>query len=240
VNAAPIIQKVDGCYVVRDDLFPGGSKARFLPLLFENSDEIVYATPAQGGAQSALAYTAKRLNKRVTLFVAKRKEPHERTRHARSLGARVFQVPCGYLTVVQARAKKYCKDTGATLAPFGLDWPAGIEKLCEEARQIPLDPSEVWCASGSGVLARSLKKAWPKADIHCVQVGRALDHKDVAGASIHVYPLPFNKKCPIDPPFPSDYHYDAKAWEICRKLKRRDGVVLFWNVTGPVGQNYSR
>jgi hypothetical protein len=42
-------------HVVRDDLIGGGTKARFMVKLFEQSDEIVYASPAEGGAQSALA-----------------------------------------------------------------------------------------------------------------------------------------------------------------------------------------
>ena len=55
---------------------------------------------------------------------------------------------------------------------------------------------------------------------------------DVAGATLHVYPEEFKWPTKKLPPFPSDPHYDAKAWEVC--LLRRDrGSVLFWNVTGP-------
>ena len=49
---------------------------------------------------------------------------------------------------------------------------------------------------------------------------------------IHKYPKPFEWAIKKPPPFPSDPHYDAKAWEYCVKHKGR-GVVLFWNVTGP-------
>jgi hypothetical protein len=35
--------------VVRDDLFPGGTKARSLGFLFEGTDEVVYASPAEAG-----------------------------------------------------------------------------------------------------------------------------------------------------------------------------------------------
>jgi hypothetical protein len=33
--------------VVRDDLFPGGTKVRSLGFLFEGTDEVVYASPAR-------------------------------------------------------------------------------------------------------------------------------------------------------------------------------------------------
>ena len=46
----PIVENHNGMLVVRDDLFEGGTKARFIPLLFAGTDEVVYASPAEGGA----------------------------------------------------------------------------------------------------------------------------------------------------------------------------------------------
>ena len=70
----PIVENHNGMLVVRDDLFEGGTKARFIPLLFAGTDEVVYASPAEGGAQTALATVASQLNKRATIFVAERRE----------------------------------------------------------------------------------------------------------------------------------------------------------------------
>jgi hypothetical protein len=232
MNAAPEIRVHYGIHVVRDDLFPGGTKARFLPVLFRDASEVVYASPAEGGAQTALAHTAARLGKRATIFVAKRATPHDRALEAKRVGAKVMQVTPGYLAVVQARAREYCARAGAKLAPFGVDLPEAIEAIASAARATGLSPDEVWCASGSGVLARSLAKAWPLARRHVVQVGRELSASDVAGATIHKAPYPFSKAVKARPPFPSDPHYDAKAWEMC-KARRGAGLVLFWNVTGP-------
>ena len=100
------------------------------------------------------------------------------------------------------------------------------------ARSTGLQPDEVWCAAGSGVLARALTSAWPKARRHVVQVGRTLGSEDVAGATIHVHPLGFGERARVVPPFPSDPHYDAKAWETM-KARREAGLVVFWNVAGP-------
>ena len=230
---APIIQEQDGILVVRDDLFPGGTKARFLAQLFDGVDELVYASPCEGGAQTALATVARDLGKKATIFIAKRAQPHPRPLMAKRLGARVIQVSPGYLSVVRARAKEYCADTGATLAPFGMDLPLAVDAIAAAARATGAKPDEVWCASGSGVLARGLAQGFPGAALHVVQVGRTLEPGDVAGAEIHVASLKFEQAAKAQPPFPSDPHYNAKAWELCRQRARRGAKVLFWNVTGP-------
>jgi hypothetical protein len=231
-NDAPVVVEHDGVLVVRDDLHPGGTKARFMPVLFEGCDEAVHASPAEGGAQTALAIVAKALGKRATIIVAKRAKPHPRTLEASRLGAKVIEVAPGYLSVVKARAREYCARTGARLVPFGVNMPEAIETIAAAARSTGIEPDEVWCAAGSGVLSRALAKAWPNARRHAVQVGHTLTPAEVAGATIHVHPLPFGREGRVRAPFPSDLHYDVKAWEICT-ARKGPGRVLFWNVTGP-------
>ncbi|MCA3488525.1 MAG: pyridoxal-phosphate dependent enzyme [Rhodobacter sp.] len=226
---APILEIHRGITVVRDDLFPGGTKARFIGQVFDGVSEAVYASPPEGGAQTALATVARVLGKRATIFVAQRAKPHPRTLEAARLGAKVVPVAPGYLTVVQARAKAYCRETGAHLIPFGADFPGAAEAIASAALMSGAAPDEVWCAAGSGVLARGLALAWPTARRHVVQIGRELVPKDVAGATIHVHPRKFAEKAMIAAPFPADPHYDAKAWETCL-IKHGSGRVLFWNV----------
>ena len=188
--------------------------------------------PGRGRRPNSSATVAAQLGKRATIFVAQRKQLHPRTLMAKRLGAQIVQVSPGYLNVVQARAREYCHQTGALLAPFGFDIPGATQAIAQAARSIGIQPDEVWCAGGSGVLARGLAQAWPNASRHVVQVGRALSPNDVAGATIHVYPEEFKWPTKKLPPFPSDPHYDAKAWEFCLAHKG-SGSVLFWNVTGP-------
>jgi hypothetical protein len=181
----------------------------------------------------ALATVARRLGKRATIFVARRAKPHPRTIEAAKLGAKVVSVAPGYLSVVQARAREYCARTAARLMPFGADMPEAISTIAAAACAIRIEPDEIWCASGSGVLARGLAAAWPNAQRHAVQVGRALTPRDVAGATIHVYPAPFGRVSRIKPPpFPSDPEYEAKAWEVATAHKG-EGQVVFWNVAAP-------
>jgi hypothetical protein len=225
---APIVHEYFDIRVVRDDLFSGGTKARFAAPLFDGGDEVVYASPAEGGAQSALAIVAEQLGKRATIFVAKRRVPHARALMAKAHGAKVRLVTPGYLSVVQARARRYCLATGARLAPFGFDLAWSIGAIAEAALVTGETPGEVWCAGGSGTLARGLAKAWPRARLNVVQVGRELT---VAGATMHKHMLPFGVVARTRPPFPSDPHYDAKAFELCL-ARHGPGKVLFWNVAG--------
>jgi hypothetical protein len=145
----PRVIEHDDVFVVRDDLFPGGTKARFLPSLFDGAEELGYASPAEGGAQTALATVASQLGKRATIFVAERKREkwHDRTLMAQRLCAQIMQVSPGYLTVVQARARQYSHHTGALLAPFGFDMPGALQAIAQAARSIGEEPDEVWRAS---------------------------------------------------------------------------------------------
>ena len=236
----PIVREHSGVLVVRDDLFPGGTKARFMPVLFEGALEAVYASPAEGGAQTALATVAKEFGSQATIFVAARAKIHPRTLEAARLGAKVVPVRPGYLSVVQARAKDYTKTSGARLVPFGVDLPEAITRLTESALETGLVPDEVWCAAGSRGLWRRRDQILEKelARRHVVQVGRELEAKDVANATIHIYTRPFSDVAKTLPPFPSDPHYDAKAWEVLgldprMTAPKGPGRVVFWNVAGP-------
>jgi hypothetical protein len=219
---------------VRDDLYPGGTKARFIPALFREADEVVYASSAEGGTQVALASVAKSLGKLATIFAPARAVPHPRQLEARRLGAKFVHVRPGYLNVVQARARDYCKKSGALLAPFGMRVPGCIDAVAKAARQIDIRPFQVWCAAGSGTLATALRRAWPDAEVHAVMVGHKLTRDDVAGATLHEYHEPYKHALPDWVcPFPADGHYERKAWVTCITRCSRAKPVLFWNGMGP-------
>lgn len=223
----PIVQQHGHITVVREDLLAGGTKTRYLIQLFEQHDEVVYATPAYGGAQVALAYCAQLSGKRATLFVAKRAQPHGRTLMAARYGAKVYQVPNGYLNVVQARAKRYCADTGAYYLTFGADMPEAIAAIAQAAATIRGDYDQVWCAAGSGTLIRGLQGGIQASSFHAVQVGR---DPHVGNAAIHKHRLAFEQESRALCPFPSCPNYDRKAWELC--AAQSEGRVLFWNAMG--------
>ena len=71
----PIVQTHSEIWVVRDDLHPGGTKARFIGQVFDGVQEAVYASPPEDGAQTALAHVARALAKKATIFVAHPSNP---------------------------------------------------------------------------------------------------------------------------------------------------------------------
>lgn len=220
-----VVEEVDGIMVVRDDLIPGGTKRRVLRDILKPGQEYVYASPAQGYAQLALAYAAMDTGAQATVFVAKRNEPHRLTRQACSMRATIRQIPNGYMTVVRARARQYCETYGATLLPFGLDDPMVIDRLADMALETGVQPREVWTVAGSGVMTRALQQAWPGAQFHAVRIGAV---PDAGRARVYNAPERFEQDAKLPPPFPSCANYDAKAWRFIR-AHAAPGA-LFWNV----------
>lgn len=223
---SPVITEHEGFLVVRDDMLPGGTKVRALPVLFDGRKEYVYAGPRYGYAQLALAHAARRAGKRATVFVAASREWHPRTLAAIRAGATAIGVPYGYLNVVKKRARDYCIANGAKLLPFGLDDPAFIAALADVARALPVTPREVWTVAGSGVLTRALQAAWPEAAFNAVQIGGT--PRDVGWAELYVAPEKYEEPARCPPPFPSCDNYDAKAWQFISQYGTPGS--LLWNV----------
>lgn len=228
---SPRIERHGRLLVVRDDLVNGGSKARFLPALIAGAPEVVYAGPAWGGAAVALTVTARELGIPVTLFYAGRKRWTARQEFAHSHGARIVEVRPGYLSVVRARAKQYCAETGARLLDWGL--PQVEAEVVRVAQALATDEvPEIWVAAGSGTMLRGLARAFGAGRVVGVQVGHTLTPEETAGCRVYPHPLLFEQRTTARPPFPSCRHYDAKAWEMA--ARRAPEGALFWNVMGEV------
>lgn len=224
---SPIIREHEGFHVVRDDLLPGGTKRRAIHVLFNQNPEYVYASPVYGYAQLALAYAAKDYGKRATIFCAQRKTLHPLTNEAREAGAVVVQVPFGYMNVVRARATEYCAyHPGAVLLPFGLALEPFITALADVARELSIEPREVWSVVGSGALTLALQQAWPEARFYGVQVGAV--PKDVGKAKVFVAPERYEQDAKIRSPFPSSVNYDGKMWQFVKRYA--SSGALIWNV----------
>lgn len=222
------IDEIDGIRVVRDDAVLGGTKRRALDRLVSSidADELVYATPAYGFAQIALAGACRAAGKKATIFVAARSERHPRTQAAADLGATIVEVKAGRLNVIQSRARKHCEATGAYQVPFGMDDEPFLVAMAESVAELPGPaPTEVWCVAGSGLLTRALQRAFPEAVHHAVQIGR---DPDVGGATLWKAPEAFEDDATDPPPFPSCSNYDAKAWRFIRE-HASEGA-LFWNL----------
>ena len=232
----PIIEEHNRFLVVRDDLVPGGSKMRFLPYLVQDAKEVVFGGPFCGGAPYALSVWGGRTKTKVTLFYAKRNELHIRQKKALKNGATIYQVKYGRMSNVQAKARKYAKDKGALFLPLGFDVPEASNPFIQQmklVRSMVGNVDQVWAATGSGMLARCLGKAFDPIPVHGVIVGLASRNEKQTYSSnvtLHKYPKDFSWSSGYESPFPSCGNYDLKAWEMCQKLSK--GKTLFWNVLG--------
>jgi hypothetical protein len=221
----PRIERVGHLWVVRDDLLPGGTKYRALLGYLQPRTEYVYASPAYGYAQVALAYAARDIGAKATVFVAQRKERHKLTLVAESVGATIVEVPFGYLSNVQHKAMTYATGVGAVCLPFGFRIPEISVSITAAARSLGITPTDVWSVAGSGTLSLALQEAWPEAACHAVRIGAL---PPVGRATLYVAPERFEQAARVPPPFPSCENYDAKAWRFLLAHAGRDSV--FWNV----------
>lgn len=227
VPPPPELREHDGFLVLRDDLVLGGTKARVVPglMALDGAEEFVYAGPAQGYAQLALAVGAALTGLRATFFTPKRAELLPLTRQAAGLGLQVVEVPAGRLSVLQARARSYAELTGARLLPLGLKLPGMREAMAAFLRGLPVEPAEVWVTAGSGTLAGACHDAWPEAQLCAVQVGKIPELP--AGALRFIAPEAFPEPArgPA-PPFPSAEFYDRKAWRFVSEHARPGALVI--------------
>lgn len=238
LSIPPLVQRHEGISVVRDDLLEGGSKLRFLPFLCQGASEVVFGGPFCGGAPLALSVMGRESGQRVTIFYAKRNVLSPRQQRVLANGANIEQVPYGYMSNVQAKARAYAERWGALFLPLGFDVPAAREPFLEALSRVRRrigSPDEVWCATGSGMLARCLGEAFPESHVKAVAVGLASRHsKQVFTPNVELieHKLAFAQRTRESSPFPSCGHYDRKAWELCRMTKHGDRrkSVLFWNV----------
>ena len=231
-----VIESHNGIEVLRDDFLSGGTKSVLLKNILDTSyDEFVYPSPVYGAAQIALSSYCKSIGKEATIFCAKRKKLHPNTQRCLDLGAKVVEIPYGYLHVVQYHAKNYCEENGAHLIPFGGDHPIIIEAMCRAALSLEsikrfVHPKEVWTVMSSGVLSRGLQKAWPNAKVYGVQIGHNTTEDEMGRAETFRSKYKFQQECKKDelPPFPSSLTYDSKAWTFINEHATKGA--LFWNV----------
>jgi hypothetical protein len=225
--------------IFRDDLINGGTKIRLLDKIIPKikNNIIVYAGPSSGYAQLALSIIGKKYNKKVVIFVPKRKIMSEPTLQAKNNGAIIKEVERpAYLNVVQSRAKEWSEKNKAYLMAFGLDEGYNIDILSNEIKKcLPANLNtkskiNIWLVVGSGLILRSLYKVFVNANFNVVQVGKKLEDYNKHNTVIYKSPYEFDKKETILPPYPSVDNYDAKVWRFVLKYAKNGDYV--YNIAG--------
>ena len=231
-----VVERVNGIRVVRDDLLPGGTKRRFAysyMLAYPQVEQWIYASPRQGYGQVALAYACKDLGRKAIVYVPEGKRT-ALTLEAEAAGAEINEVPMGYLTNLNKKAKNR-QGLGwekIKMIPFGFDDPIILNAIAEGAKKLPFTPKEVWTVMSSGTLSRGLQLAWPEAKFYGVQIGHNTTTEEIGRAIAIKKRMPFIKDCKMEdrPPFPSSLTYDSKAWKHILEMGTLNEDTLFWNV----------
>ena len=112
----PIIKEHDGINVVRDDLLDGGTKREQFTMYvqyYQIQKSLFTFSPRQGYF-NYLCLFRKDLGRKCTVTVPKG-EKTWLTIESERLGCNVIQVPMGYLSNIQHKAKVYCEENGHTL-----------------------------------------------------------------------------------------------------------------------------
>lgn len=228
----PVIEHIDGLYVVRDDLLAGGTKSRMIYNLVASGDnkEWVYASPAQGYAQVALALCCAMCGKKAIIYLAKSAEMHPLTKAAWAAGAEIRMVPMGFLSNVTAKAIRYVQQhPRASLVPFGADHADVVNSLGKTVQALPIEvPKNVWSICSTGTLSRGLQSGWKKSKFYGVMVGHVPTEAQRGRCTVYIAPELYHQPAKVRPPFPSALCYDAKLWRFVDEWAKKGDVV--WNV----------
>ena len=218
--------------VLRDDLYPGGTKARILDKILADvpQKEIIYAGHAYGYAALALAAACHRHGKSVTVFLPKTEGTPSPLRAALKYpNIKFIEKP----EITSQIDLQPCVDQYRNLNPLDrASFPIGFgsedfeKHLTNYIKSIPLIPEEVWALAGSGCLVRCLQNAWPETTVNAVSMG--FPQLNAGKAKIFDIEEEAEQKAKTPPPYPSAEYYDAKIWRIADQ-HGADGA-LIWNV----------
>ena len=232
-NPAPRIVEHEGIRVVRDDDLVG-SKVRggdcLISSLPRHIDTIVYVQPRTGLAGVSILDVAKRHNKAVRLFMPSSKKISHHQACCIEQGAEASFHRIAAMPNLNKIAKEWAdKKENAFFVPLGLKHrmvTAGIVKVASQIKE----PEQVWVATSTGVLTRSLQIAWPNAEFVSVAVSRNMKAGELGRAKVISEPRAFTAHESKEnlPPFPNIDTYDGKVWKYIPKHSDKD--ILFWNV----------
>jgi hypothetical protein len=221
----------------------GGSKQRALIGFIADisKDELVYAGPATGYAQIAIAYCCLLTGKAARIFVdATDSRAAPLSAIAREFGAIIIYFEgaddrqTSRLKVIQKQAEQYVeRNKSAYLLPFGMDSPA-VRELYETAFA-PLKrytPTRLWVVAGSGMIFSTLARIWPECELMIIQVGKTVcpDQLENIKHQLFVSPYAFSERIRETPPYNTLMSYDAKVWPFI--LEHGQAGDYVWNTAG--------
>jgi 1-aminocyclopropane-1-carboxylate deaminase/D-cysteine desulfhydrase-like pyridoxal-dependent ACC family enzyme len=164
---------------------------------------------------------------------------------AASLGAELLPVPAARINICFAATRRYVEKRGGVMLPFGLECEKAVEAVATEARRVNrafFSGGTVVLSCGSGVSLAGLLRGLSAQPHRIVGIssGRSLanilrcvrryaeipNYLELREAQA-LYKTAIRFPCP----FPSNPHYDLKAWKyLVENRARLRGPLLFWNI----------
>ena len=233
-NPPPVVEKYNDFYVVRDDKLGYGSKSRFIDYIIsrEGTEWVYGAANKVGWGPISMTHVCNRYGKKSVCFIAERKEPTWHQQKVLDLGGIIHWVPNGMLNVTMSKAKKYFESDpiNRRLLPIGLDHPTVLGSIIKVARNLNVNPTEIWTVASSGTLSRGLQLAFPGIPVFAVQIGHKMNDYEKGRAKVMISSYKYDQEVEEEylPPYPSEKYYDAKVWEFV-KTHGKSGA-LIWNV----------
>lgn len=242
-------------YVKRDDLcstsprLPSISKVRALvPILLDYKARGItkvaaYSTRVShtGWATAGLCqYLGLKCSYYYPVFVGQNNAPLLPVTLAKGMGANIVAMFVKDNTVSHYKeAEEIAEAAGETMLPYGLATRLAVDAYMAEAGTIPAQYTNgtvVGCA-GSGTCLIGVWMAMPKSTrVIGVQVGaeQCWTMAPPCGKLAIKFvtsPYTYYNIGQVQPPFPSNRHYDAKAWEwLTENIKQLKQPVLFYNM----------
>ncbi len=220
------IQNYGQYYVVREDLFEGGTKKRalmaWLPSL--NATQFSYTGSVFGYGAYALALACHELGYKSYIFIGKNTYEPKWAQHINDIAHMTWCAPSS-LAQLQMQAK--ASFPSAYFLEAGFTYTAFESALVDVFKTHTPMGKRVWTSAVSGTVARAMSIAWPDKEIHVVCCAK---NHGVLPDNVTTYHAPekYHKAAKILPPYPSAIHTDAKIWQFVEQYGQKGDVV--WNL----------
>jgi len=185
--------------------------------------------------------------KSVISYPTKRGVPEpEHVAQARALGADVYPVAGGRITISFSAARKYVESRGGVMLPFGLECQEAIQAVKAEAALFPkelLPNSALILSCGSGVTLTGLVAGLPQLPNRIVGISSGRSPANILSCiernlgaipkcvKIHKAEVPYSFPLFFPCPFPANPYYDLKAWKfMVDHMKQYRQRIIFWNI----------
>jgi 1-aminocyclopropane-1-carboxylate deaminase/D-cysteine desulfhydrase-like pyridoxal-dependent ACC family enzyme len=246
-------------FVKRDDLYgqnpaPPLAKLRGLRLLLQKANmdgvRLVGCWDTRisklGQGLAACCRETEGMNCIVSYPTKKGEKQSVSIQKAAELGAEIYPVPGGRITISFSVARRYVVERGGMMLPFGLECAEAVEGIRKEARQTPIEylkGGTLIVCCGSGVTLAGLISGLPILPEKIIGISSGRSVKNIVTCikryvdgippvlELKEAMWPYSKALMLPCPFPTHPNYDLKAWKyLVDNLAWLREPILFWNI----------